>query len=89
MNEEIIETEEILERKEYVDLSILKKELIRLAYIKHYGKTPTKMFLHKFLKYINMEYENNTSKNNIDNRINSLCKAIETKMDKYSRVIEL
>ena len=36
-----------------------------------------------------MEYENNTSKNNSDNRITSLCKAIETKMDKYSRVIEL
>lgn len=89
MNEELIENEEILERKDYVDLSILKKELIRLAYIKHYGKTPTKMFLHKFLKYINMEYEHNTSKNSIDNRINSLCKTIETKMDKYSRVIEL
>ena len=89
MNENIIKTEETLERKEYVDLSILKKELIMLVYIKHYGKTPTKMFLHKFLKYINMEYENNTSKNSIDNRINSLCKTKETKMDNYSRVIEL
>ena len=36
-----------------------------------------------------MEYENNTSKNSLDNRINSLCKTIETKMDKYSRVIDL
>ena len=89
MNQEILENEEILERKDFVDLSILKKELIRLAYIKHYGKTPTKLFLHKFSKYINMEYENNTSKNSLDNRINSLCKTIETKMDKYSSVIEL
>ena len=35
------------------------------------------------------EYENNTSKNSLDNRLNSLCKAIEKKYDKYTRISQL
>ena len=33
MNQEILENEEILDRKDFVDLSILKKELIPMLYI--------------------------------------------------------
>lgn len=89
MNEELIENEEILERKDYVDLSILKKELIRLTIMKHTGKEPTAKVINKFSKYLIMEYENNTSKNSLEHRLNSLCKAIEKKYDKYTRISQL
>ena len=83
MNEEILENEQI------VDLTNIKQELIKLTIMKHTGKEPTTRVINKFSKYLIMEYENNTSKNSLDNRLNSLCKAIEKKYDKYTRIIEL
>lgn len=83
MNEEILENEQI------VDLTNIKQELIKLTIMKHTGKEPTTRIINKFSKYLIMEYENNTSKNSLDNRLNSLCKAIEKKYDKYTRIREL
>ena len=83
MNEEILENEKI------VDSSCIKQELIRLTIIKHTGKEPSARVINKFSKYLNMEYENNTSKNSLEHRINSLCKAIEKKYDKYTRISQL
>jgi len=83
MNEEILENEQI------VDLTNIKQELIKLTIMKHTGKEPTTRVINKFSKYLIMEYENNTSKNSLDNRLNSLCKAIEKKYDKYTRIREL
>ena len=67
----------------------IKQELIKLTIMKHTGKEPTTRVINKFSKYLIMEYENNTSKNSLDNRLNSLCKAIEKKYDKYTRIREL
>ena len=39
--------------------------------------------LNKFLKFLSVEYENNTSKNSLDNRINSITRTITDKYDKY------
>lgn len=83
MNEEILENEQI------VDLTNIKQELIKLTIMKHTGKEPTTRVINKFSKYLIMEYENNTSKNSLDNRLNSLCKAIEKKYDKYTKIREL
>ncbi len=83
MNEEILENEQI------IDLTNIKQELIKLTIMKHTGKEPTTRVINKFSKYLIMEYENNTSKNSLDNRLNSLCKAIEKKYDKYTRIREL
>ena len=83
MNEEILENEQI------VDLTNIKQELIKLTIMKHTGKEPTTRVINKFSKYLIMEYENNTSKNSLNNRLNSLCKAIEKKYDKYTRIREL
>ena len=83
MNEEILENEQI------IDLTNIKQELIKLTIIKHTGKEPTTRVINKFSKYLIMEYENNTSKNSLDNRLNSLCKAIEKKYDKYTRISQL
>ena len=83
MNEEVLENEQI------VDLTNIKQELIKLTIMKHTGKEPTTRVIKKFSKYLIMEYENNTSKNSLDNRLNSLCKAIEKKYDKYTRISQL
>lgn len=80
---------ENVEKDLIVDVSHIKQELIRLTIIKHTGKEPSSQMINKFSKYLIMEYENNTSKNSLDNRINSLCKAIERKYDKYSRISQL
>lgn len=77
------------EREIIVDTTTIKKELIKLTIIRHTGKEPNPSLINKFLKYLNMEYENNTSKNNIENRITSLCRTIETKYDKYTRISQL
>ena len=83
MNEEILENEQI------VDLTNIKQELIKLTIMKHTGKEPTTRVINKFSKYLIMEYENNTAKNSLDNRLNSWCKAIEKKYDKYTRISQL
>ena len=83
MNEEILENEQI------VDLTNIKQELIKLTIMKHTGKEPTTRVINKFSKYLIMEYENNISKNSLDNRLNSLCNAIEKKYDKYTRISQL
>ena len=70
-----------------VDDYKIKLEVIKLAIMKHTGREIKKELLNRFCKYLTMEYENNTSKNSIDNRINSICKTINTKYDKYMRII--
>lgn len=86
MNEEIILKEE---NEKVVDSYIIKEALIKLVMTKRIGKEPTKRELNSFTKYLNMEYENNTSKNSVDNRIASICKAIDTKLTKYDRIKQL
>ena len=83
MNEEIVANEKI------VDITCIKNELIKLAIMKHTGKEPTKQLINKFSRYLIMEYENNNSKNSLDNRLNSLCNAITKKYDKYTRISQL
>ena len=80
---------ELNENEMFVDTTTIKKELIRLSIMKHIGKEPNNILVNKFLKYLNMEYENNKSKNNIENRIDSLTKTIEAKYDKYTRISQL
>lgn len=82
-------TNELNEIETFVDTTTIKKEIIRLSIMKHTGKEPNNTLVNKFLKYLNMEYENNKSKNNIENRIDSLCKTIEAKYDKYTRISQL
>ena len=82
-------TNENIEREIIVDTNMIKLELIRLTITKHTGKEPNKSIINKFYKYLIMEYENNNSKNNIENRIASICKTIETKYDKYTRISQL
>lgn len=88
-SEEIKMNEEIVVNEKIVDITCIKNELIKLAIMKHTGMEPTKQLINKFSKYLIMEYENNTSKNSLDNRLHSLCNAITKKYDKYTRISQL
>lgn len=70
-----------------VDDYKIKLEIIKLSIMKHTGREISEELLNKFCKYLTMEYENNSSKNSIDNRINSICRNITIKYDKYMRII--
>lgn len=70
-----------------VDDYKIKLEIIKLSIMKHTGREISEELLNKFCKYLTMEYENNSSKNSIDNRINSICRTITIKYDKYMRII--
>ncbi len=70
-----------------VDDYKIKLEIIKRSIMKHTGREISEELLNKFCKYLTMEYENNSSKNSIDNRINSICRTITIKYDKYMRII--
>ena len=74
------------ERQRIVDDYFIKQEFIKLEIAKHIGKEPTNKEINSFLKYLAMEYENNSSKNSLDNRIVSIGKTIIGKYDKYKRI---
>ena len=63
----------------------VKVELVKLAILKHTGTEIEEDLLNKILKFLSVEYENNTSKNSLDNRINSISRTITNKYDKYMK----
>ena len=71
--------------KMIIDDYRVKVELVKLAIWKHTGTEIDEDLLNKILKFLSVEYENNTSKNSLDNRINSICKTITNKYDKYMK----
>ena len=84
MNEEMPKIE--IDDTDYIDVVAIKKELVKLSIVRRTGKTPNKEIYNKFLKYLDMAYENNRSKSNIDNRIASIFKVIEQKYEDYMRI---
>ena len=72
--------------KRVIDISIIKEGLLKLMLIKRYGVEPTKSELHRFIKFINVEYENNSSKNSFDKRVESICKQIDKKIEKFDKI---
>ena len=68
-----------------VDDYRVKVELVKLSVLKHIGTEISEDLLNKFLKFLSVEYENNTSKNSLDNRINSISRTITNKYDKYMK----
>jgi len=53
---------------------------------KYAGRDLSQNTLEKFYKYLNLEFENNNSKNNLDNRINSLYKVIQKQYDDFMKL---
>ena len=53
---------------------------------KYNEKALTKKELTKFFKYMNLQQKNNTSKNSVDSRIESLYKAIQKQYDSFVKL---
>lgn len=69
-----------------VDINLIKEGLLRLMLIKRYGKEPTRSDLQRFIKFINVEYESNSSKNSVDKRIESICRQLDKKIEKFDKI---
>ena len=56
---------------------------------KYAGKELSNKELNKFYKYLNLEFKNNNSKNNLDNRLNSFYKIIQKQYDDFIKLNDI
>ena len=72
--------------KNILDLNDIKEVMVETMLSKYNEKALTKNELTKFFKYMNLQQKNNTSKNSVDNRIESLYKAIQKQYDSFVKL---
>lgn len=69
-----------------IDILDIRQEMIKLMVNKYAGKELSNKELNKFYKYLNLEFKNNNSKNNLDNRLNSFYKIIQKQYDDFIKL---
>ena len=67
--------------KNILDLNDIKEVMVETMLSKY-----NKNELTKFFKYMNLQQKNNTSKNSVDSRIESLYKAIQKQYDSFVKL---
>ena len=72
--------------KNILDLNDIKEVMVETMLSKYNEKALTKNELTKFFKYMNLQQKNNTSKNSVDSRIESLYKAIQKQYDSFLKL---
>ena len=72
--------------KNILDLNDIKEAMVETMLSKYNEKALTKNELTKFFKYMNLQQKNNTSKNSVDSRIESLYKAIQKQYDSFVKL---
>lgn len=72
--------------KNILDLNDIKEVMVETMLSKYNEKALTKNEITKFFKYMNLQQRNNTSKNSIDSRIESLYKAIQKQYDSFVKL---
>lgn len=72
-----------------IDILDIRQEMIKLMVNKYAGKELSNKELSKFYKYLNLEFKNNNSKNNLDNRLNSFYKIIQKKYDDFIKLNDI
>ena len=72
--------------KNILDLNDIKEVMVETTLSKYNEKALTKNELTKFFKYMNLQQKNNTSKNSVDSRIESLYKAIQKQYDSFVKL---
>lgn len=72
-----------------IDILDIRQEMIKLMVNKYAGKELSKKELNKFYKYLNLEFKNNNSKNNLDNRLNSFYKIIQKQYDDFIKLNDI
>ena len=72
-----------------IDILDIRQEMIKLMVNKYAGKELSTRELNKFYKYLNLEFKNNNSKNNLDNRLNSFYKIIQKQYDDFIKLNDI
>ena len=72
-----------------IDILDIRQEMIKLMVNKYVGKELSTKELNKFYKYLNLEFKNNNSKNNLDNRLNSFYKIIQKQYDDFIKLNDI
>ena len=72
-----------------IDILDIRQEMIKLIVNKYAGKELSNKELNKFYKYLNLEFKNNNSKNNLDNRLNSFYKIIQKQYDDFIKLNDI
>ena len=72
--------------KNILDLNDIMEVMVETMLSKYNEKALTKNELTKFFKYMNLQQKNNTSKNSVDSRIESLYKAIQKQYDSFVKL---
>ena len=72
-----------------IDILDIRQEMIKLMVNKYAGKELSNKELNKFYKYLNLEFKNNNSKNNLDNRLNSFYKIIQKQYDDFIKLNDI
>ncbi len=72
-----------------IDILDIRQEMIKLMVNKYAGKELSTTELNKFYKYLNLEFKNNNSKNNLDNRLNSFYKIIQKQYDDFIKLNDI
>lgn len=72
-----------------IDILDIRQEMIKLMVNKYAGKELSNKELNKFYKYLNLEFKNNNSKNNLDNRLNSFYKIIQKPYDDFIKLNDI
>lgn len=72
-----------------IDILDIRQEMIKLMVNNYAGKELSTKELNKFYKYLNLEFKNNNSKNNLDNRLNSFYKIIQKQYDDFIKLNDI
>ena len=72
-----------------IDILDIRQEMIKLMVNKYAGKELSNKELNKFYKYLNLEFKNNNSKNNLDNRLNSFYNIIQKQYDDFIKLNDI
>lgn len=69
--------------KDIMDFYDIKQDIVKTMLSKYTNKSLSKEEFTKFYKYLNLQLKDNKSKNNLDNRINSIYKMIQKLYNDY------
>ena len=75
--------------KNILDLSDIKGVMVATMLNRYTGKELSENALAKFQKFMNLQQKNNTSRNSIDSRIESLYKTIQKQYEDFKKLNEI
>ena len=72
-----------------INLSDIKEVMVKTMLNKYSNKELSNAEIKKFYKYLDLQQKNNTSKNSVDSRIESLYKLIQKNYNDFTKLNEI